>query len=569
MKVRRISLATQLFLIMTALVIVANIILGVILYRRASSIMMSQIRENAANLAACAAASIDGAVFATIEVEGEDSEAYQSILEDLILFRDNAGIEFIYTVRPDSAQTAVFVVDSDPDEPALVGDEFEWSESTVAAFGGAVLADEVPYTDEWGTHLTAYAPIYDGTSIVGAAAVDLSFDWVEGQTKALIATIVIVCIVVSIVSVLVIMLLCAHLRRSFLKLNTKLLDLTDGSGDLTKHIEQRSGDEFEVVAGHINTFIGQIRDLVSSVAGTSKTILSSQESVQESIEQNVKTISEMGDHILSISANMEECSASSESISSELNNASSAVTEFATQIGEVVNETSEASTRADDAARMAVTHRDNAMAEITRIDDAIRSAQEEAKTIEEVHEIAKRIQDIAGHAKILALNAQVEAARAGEQGKGFAVVAVDVEKTSAEITAAVAEINEINERVINAVEKLSDSTTQMNEFIEKSVVGDYDRFVEVGRDYGDTMQKVREYMHEMRDKSSQISNTISGINKNIGGIATAVSESAQMVEQLSASSGMISEEIKTLEKTSVDNVEQTGRLTGDIQKYKY
>lgn len=569
MKVRRISLAAQLFFIMTVLVIIANVILGVVLYRRASGIMMSQIRENAANLAACAAAAIDGEALESIAEGDEESEAYAEVLDALILFRDNAGIEYIYTVRPDSAQTAVFVVDSDPDEPAGIGDAFEWSDSTLAAFNGQVLADEVPYTDEWGTHLSAYAPIYNGNRVVGAAAADLSFDWVEGQTKALIATILIVCIVVSIVSVLVIMLLCAHLRRSFLKLNTKLLDLTDGSGDLTKHIEQRSGDEFEVVAGHINTFIGQIRDLVSSVAGTSESILTSQESVQESIEQNVRTISEMGDHILSISANMEECSASSESISSELNNASAAVTEFASQIGEVEGQTSEASVRAEDAARMAVTHRDNAMAEITRIDEAIRLAQEEAKTIEEVHEIAKRIQDIAGHAKILALNAQVEAARAGEQGKGFAVVAVDVEKTSADITAAVAEINEINDRVINAVEKLSESTTQMNEFIEKSVVGDYDRFVEVGKDYGDTMQAVQDYMRDMREKSTQISDTISGINKNIGGIATAVSESTHMVEQLSASSGVISEEIKTLEKTSVDNVEQTGRLTGDIQKYKY
>ena len=76
-------------------------------------------------------------------------------------------------------------------------------------------------------------------------------------------------------------------------------------------------------------------------------------------------------------------------------------------------------------------------------------------------------------------------------------------------------------------------------------------------------------MSDMRTQSAGISDTISAINNNIGGIATAVGESARMIEKLSASSGMISEEIKSLEQTSNDNVGQTGKLTGDIRKYRY
>ena len=569
MKVRRISITTQLFIIMTAMVVSANVILGFLLYKRASDIMMAQIRENAANLAACAAAWIDGAMIDTLEVGDEDTEAYRNILDSLIMFRDNAGIEFIYTVRPDGAGGAEFVVDSDPDEPAMIGDEFEWSESTLAAFKGEVLADDVPYTDEWGTHLSAYAPIYDGNRITAAAAVDLSFDWVTAQTRALIITIVAVCTVVCVISLVIIMFICLHLRSGFKKLNAKLVDLTDGSGDLTKEIVQRSGDEFEVIADHINTFTGQVRDLVRQVAGTSENILHSQESVQGTLGHNVQTIQEMSDHILSISSNMEECSSSGQAVSMELDNAANSVSEFAKQISEVEKQTQSASLRADDAARMAVEHRDAAMKEISRLNEAISNANEDAKSIEEVHEIASRINDIASQTKILSLNAQVEAARAGEQGKGFAVVATEVEKMSTAITSAVEEINSINNEVISAVEKLSSSSTQMTEFIEKNVVGDYDRFVEVGKDYGDTMQSVQHYMEDMLDQSSNISETISGINSSIGGIATAVNESADMIVQLRASSGEITEEIRSLEQTSVENVEQTGKLTGDIHKYKY
>ncbi|MBR5970378.1 MAG: methyl-accepting chemotaxis protein [Lachnospiraceae bacterium] len=382
-------------------------------------------------------------------------------------------------------------------------------------------------------------------------------------------TIVLVCVISGAISVLIIMLLCAHLRRNFRKLNEKLIDLTDGSGDLTRKIEQHSGDEFEVIAGHINTFTGQIRDLVRQVAGTSENILQSQESVQGSIGHNVQTIREMGDHIVSISANMEECSSSSESITSELGNAAEAVSNFAAQIGEVEQQTQQAAVRADDAAKMAVSHREKAMAEITRLEGAIRSANEDAKSIEEVRAIATRINEIASQTKILSLNAQVEAARAGDQGKGFAVVATEVEKMSTAITSAVDEITAINNTVIDAVEKLSSTSMEMTEFIEQSVVGDYDRFVSVGEDYGGTMQTVQTYMQDMRDKSNGINDVITGIHDNIGGIAAAVNESARMIEQLNASSGEISEEIRSLEQNSVENVEQTGRLNGDIQKYKF
>lgn len=570
MKVRRISVATQFFLIMSAMVLIANIVLGVILYRRSAEIMMTQIRENAANLAACAAGFVDGEMLEQVlSPEDIGSDAYNDVLDSLTIFFNNSTVEFVYTLRSDGADGAVFVVDADPEEPAGIGEEAEATEVTLAAFQGVAGADTEPYTDEWGTHLSAYAPVYAGNRVVGATAVDLPFDWVQQQTRGLIMTIVIVCAGAYALSMIVLMLLCAHLRTSFRKLHTKLVDLTDGSGDLTKEIVQRSGDEFELIAGHINTFTGQIRDLVRQVAGTSKSILEASELTQNSIGQNVRTIGEMGDNIVSISANMEECSASSEAVSNELRDAASHVSAFAAQIGEVERQTHEASTRADDAARMAVEHREKAMAELERIGLEIREANEKARSIEEVKEIATRINDIASQTKILSLNAQVEAARAGEQGKGFAVVATEVEKMSSAITSAVDEISGINANVISAVERLSAGSMQMSAFIEESVVSDYDRFVEVGKDYGDTMQTVQNYMNDMKERSDDISNMIGGINDNISGIAAAVSESAQMIEHLNASSGEISEEIKSLEKNSVNNVEQTGRLSGDIQKYKY
>lgn len=58
--------------------------------------------------------------------------------------------------------------------------------------------------------------------------------------------------------------------------------------------------------------------------------------------------------------------------------------------------------------------------------------------------------------KILALNASIEAARAGEKGAGFAVVAKEVGKLSEQSTVVNREIEEIVEKISEAVEEMKD-----------------------------------------------------------------------------------------------------------------
>jgi hypothetical protein len=41
---------------------------------------------------------------------------------------DNADVEYVYTVRRRGDGTAEFIVDSDPEEPGLPGDDFEGDE---------------------------------------------------------------------------------------------------------------------------------------------------------------------------------------------------------------------------------------------------------------------------------------------------------------------------------------------------------------------------------------------------------------------------------------------------------
>ncbi|MBE5943810.1 MAG: hypothetical protein E7258_02710 [Lachnospiraceae bacterium] len=99
MKVRKISMFTQLFILLAILLLIGNGVLGVIAYRHSEDTLFEQIQDNVENLASSAAVHIDGAMLQSIDVGEEGSDDYNQIVEQLALFRDNAELEYIYTLR--------------------------------------------------------------------------------------------------------------------------------------------------------------------------------------------------------------------------------------------------------------------------------------------------------------------------------------------------------------------------------------------------------------------------------------------------------------------------------------
>lgn len=96
MKVRKIGIFSQLFIWLAILLLLGNGMLGVIVYNRSESTLFQQIQSNAKNISMGAAAELDGSVFQKIQVGDEGTEAYNQILEQLAIFRDNMELEYIY-----------------------------------------------------------------------------------------------------------------------------------------------------------------------------------------------------------------------------------------------------------------------------------------------------------------------------------------------------------------------------------------------------------------------------------------------------------------------------------------
>lgn len=570
MKVRKISIFTQLFIGLAILLLAGNGILGFVAYKHSKDSLFEQIQGNVINLAQSSAAHVSGDIFENIEVGDEGSNEYNIILDQLAVFRDNADLEYIYTLRRLDDGMVVFVVDSDTEEPAAIGDECELTDALERTFNeGTTLADDEPFTDEWGTHISAYSPIFNGDEIVGAVGIDISANWVEEQTKNLRNMVIIICIITYVVSIIIIGLLMIKFRKSMIKLNNKVKELAGGSGDLTKEIDIHTGDELEVIAGNMNEFIRQVRNLVHEVANSTSDMVKSGAELSYTVNENSRIMASMNSEIEGISANMEMSSEASRQLSESLGESAEHINSFAKQVNELCDMVQQANNNAQNASSMAMNNRDKALKSIEELSDRMRRTSEDAQKIAQVKQIAEEIGEISGQTKMLSLNAQIEAARAGEAGKGFVVVATEVGKLSEDIDRAVSEINQINTIVITALKALTEACEEMINFVSADVAKDYDAFAKLGEEYGNTTGTIGTQMSEIEEQSAEIARSISDINDTVQEIAQTVSSTAECANDLANATGSISNSLDNLNTTSQRNATHSENLSGQLKRYIY
>ena len=569
MKVRRTSVALRLFFAIGGLLLVSDIILGLMVYNRSKSLLISQIKDNAANIDKCVAQSVDGTLLDTIQEGDEGSDNYNEVLASLELYRDNAGVEYVYTIRKNEQGISVFVVDSDPDEPGLPGEDFgDDSEEIEDAYMGETVVNPEPYTDEWGTHLSAYSPIYDGQNVVGLAVVDISMDWINKQTKSLAVLIIVICVIVFIVGCVGMLIISRMLGTNFKALNDKIVELTQGDGDLTKKIQITTGDEFEVIGNNINELLAYIRNIMISISKNSDLLKDSSEIIAEHVEEAEHSASHVSETMEDMSAAMQETAASINQIDELMSQINEAFADIVAQAQEGRKFSANVKSTAVETGRRAVGDKSNAEERAKDISNIIQDKIEKSQAVQQIDLLTNNILSITEQTNLLALNASIEAARAGEAGRGFTVVASEIGKLAQDSANSATEIQAVSEMVINAVNELAEEATEMSLFIDEIAMNGYSELVDTSSDYEETAERFDAMMTEFSDLSDRVQHNIERIKEVTSAVSTAVEETANGVANATEKSVNVTSSMVKIEGEANSSNDISHALFAEVNKFK-
>ncbi len=241
-KKRRFSLTTRYVVIVGILLLAANTVLGIVMYRQSKNGMQTLIRKNMLDVTNTAAGLLDGDVMAALTEDDVGTPLFQEIADKLIVFQDNADIEFIYAVKEDSPDHYVFTVDPDPVDPGEFGEEIVVTPALVAACDGIATVDVDPEADRWGNFYSSYSPVFDSRGgVAGVVGIDFSAEWYDAQLRSYTLSIGVISVLSVLIGAFVMILITGKVRRKFQDLDHELLELSRNVDALTEEITSNPG----------------------------------------------------------------------------------------------------------------------------------------------------------------------------------------------------------------------------------------------------------------------------------------------------------------------------------------
>ncbi len=569
MKVRKISITVKIIVGVIALFLVSSAILGTVAYSKSKQLIENQIKLNGQTIAKNAAALVDGDIVTSVNVGEEESEDYLKVSNMLTTFLENSEVEYVYIVRlSDAYDTGMeYAVDSQIEDASAIGDVFE-NEDAMAAFKGEVISNDEPYVDDWGTHISSYAPIYVDNNIVGAVGVDMSAAWIAEKTAELLRNIVIACVIVFVVGCFLLVIISRTLSGKFNLLNGKIIDLTNGDGDLTRQIELNSGDEFEVIAENVNKLIEFIREMLLSINTDSNRINKASADIAANVKGARNDAESISDTMADMRSTMQETAVSINEINELMADITSSFNNIVEEIDGGRDFSHEVRNSASKTGEEAEKERGTSEAKVAAMAESVSEKIERSKAVTRIEDLTGNIIAIANQTNLLALNASIEAARAGEAGRGFAVVASEIGELASNSQAAASEIQAVSAEVISAVNELATEAESLLQFVNETTLEGFTDLVKISDEYKQSAERIDEMMVRFAEASETIRTNIDRIQDSTASVNSAVEDAVDSVSRTAEKSEEMSNNMSRIDKDAVASSEISEELKAEVGRFK-
>lgn len=352
------------------------------------------------------------------------------------------------------------------------------------------------------------------------------------------------------------------------QLNTLIENLEQNNGDLNERIISKKEDEIGRLVFGINLFLNKLQSIMKDIQEHSDSLDESSGKIVSKVSDSTKNMDEVSRAADELYNEMQVVLQTIEGITSymdSLNNSSDVIANSTISgkdyAGEMKN-------HAIDIKDLAVNSKSESERITASLAETLKNSMESSKSVNSIQDLTDEILSIASQTNLLALNASIEAARAGEAGKGFAVVADEIRNLADNSRNTANSIQQISNSVVSCVEEMANSSNKLLEFVNTSVLEDYDRFVEASAKYLSDADALENMMIEFQEKSSELSAVSNNINSEILQISQAISDENNKVSSLSEIMQELSGNMEEIQDYTAINDEVSNDLKKEIKKFK-
>lgn len=566
MRTKKLSIAAKLFFFICGASIVVAMIVGSVAYITMGGFLQKKCKNDVMEIAVIAAENVDGETFARA-MEGDEA-SLSTVKDSLSFFLAGDSVTYVYTLMPKDADWFQFVVDTDPEDPGEYAEDYEAQDAMFLAMQGAPSVTADPFTDEWGTFYSGYAPITLEGKTLGIVAVDYEASSIRTSLNSLIRNILVAVGAALLFAVATALLIASGMRRNFIKVNDKILEVASDDGDLTKVLNITSGDELEVIGNSLNKLLEKTGNTVKEIKGGTGSIETKMGSINVNVTDSAAKVSGINDTIHSMAAASEQVAASVGTVGNQIElvyvdmqNIVEIASDNAISLQGINN----------DAANLSDTAQASCDAIGKNVETMSHSLQEEKKRAEAVlriKELSEMILGISGQTNLLALNASIEAARAGDAGKGFAVVAEEIGTLAGNTNSAANEIQKMSKEVVEAIQGLDTLAEQMLRFLQDDIFADFQKFGEISRGFTEKSEGIRVSMGQLLKTTEDYFVIMMEIRNAMESVSAASEENSAEIIHMSELLASMDEEMRSIENAAAETFSAISAMNHELDAYR-
>ncbi|MBO4997002.1 MAG: hypothetical protein J6D02_03275 [Lachnospira sp.] len=566
MKTRKVSISTQLFLFILGASFVVALIVGGVSYSTMGRFLRQKTMGDVMEIAVIASENVDGETFMKA-MEG-DEDALLVVKNSLSFFLSGDSVTYVYTLMPKDKDNFQFVVDTDPDDPGEYAEDYKAQDAMFEAMEGKASVTKEPFTDEWGTFYSGYAPIIYSGNTLGIVAIDYEASSIQTSLNLLIRNILLSVVIGILFAVIAAAILSLKMKRNFTKVNDKILEVASDDGDLTKVLDITSGDELELIGNSLNQLLQKTANTIRQIKSGTDNIEYKMENINTHVSGSVSQIANINDKIQSMVASSEEIAASAGTVGEQV--------DFVYKdIKSIVDIVTHNTNNLQDIYVSSKELNETANSSVKRIGENVENMslgmqreKEGAEAVLRIKELSDSILSISAQTNLLALNASIEAARAGEAGRGFEVVAHEIEVLARNTSDAANEIQTMSNDVVKAVEGLNKLAEQMLSFLQDEISRDYESFTNASHSFMGQSDDIRASMEQLRQITEQYEQSLKSINDVIQSVSMSSEETSKEITYVSEMLLSMNTDMKNIEDSTEETFLNITGMNKELSGYR-